>query len=125
MGTNDKTNHIPLGLISSVTNTEFYGAWNLIITEILTQDPTTQIVLITPPQRNTQNTPNTEGLILIDYVNAIIDIGQKYGIPVYNWYDKGRLNALTFTTYTDDGTHPNNLGHFIGGYGMGNFIKNN
>lgn len=123
-GTNDFFLNVPIGTIDSAINTEFYGAYNNVIGEIYTQNPTAIIRLMTPFQR-LGTSVNTEGHSLLDYVNAIQKIGEKYGLKVVDVYRNGGINQLTINTYTyDNSLHPNDAGYEIAGSFIANEIKN-
>ncbi|MGG1527028.1 SGNH/GDSL hydrolase family protein [Peribacillus frigoritolerans] len=125
-GTNDFKLNIPLGVKGVIgdtifdTNT-FYGAYRDLVEYILTNKPTIRIVLFTPLQRDNGgydiNTTNPAGHKLIDYVNAILAIGEMYGIPVCDMHRNSGFNKLLLSTYTLDGLHPNDVGYArIGDY---------
>lgn len=109
-GTNDKTNNVPLGDISSTDNTNFYGALKSIVTQLISKygsNYTTYnvfIFLITPTHSSISDKPNNLGLTLKDYRDAVIDVGTFYGIPVLDLYSKSRLSQNT-VGYTYDGVH--------------------
>lgn len=125
-GTNDFRLDVDLGTLGVIGDnifdtSTFYGAYRQAIEHILTQNPTARIVLFTPLQRDNSgydvNYVNAAGCKLIDYVNAIKDIGTMYGLPVCDLYANSGFTELTLSTYTRDGLHPNSLGYTrIGGY---------
>src|SRR5690606_27879013 len=84
-GTNDYGGDVPIGNISDTTNATFYGAWNIVLDAIFTVNPLIKIILITPFQRVTTS-PNAAGHVLLDYVDAIQKIGEKYSCPVIDAY---------------------------------------
>jgi len=114
-GANDYRTGIPIGTISSVNEFEFYGALKALVSGILTQDPTARLCFITPFVDNETvfniDYVNLAGHKLVDYVNAIKAVCERYSIPVYDNYSKSGINAITQSTYTSDGLHPNVLGH--------------
>lgn len=132
-GTNDFKLNIPLGEIGVIgdadfnTNT-FYGAYRDLIEYILKNKPNIRICLFTPLQRDNGgydvNKINEVGNKLIDYVNAILEIGEMYGIPVCDMYRNSGFNKFTLDIFTMDGLHPNNTGYKrMGGYAT-KFINN-
>ena len=119
-GTNDFKLNIPLGVIGQIGdtgfNTEtFYGAYRDTIEYILKLKPTIRICLWTPLQRDNANYDvnytNSAGHKLIDYVDAIIAIGEMYAIPVIDLYRNSGVTKLTLGTFTADGLHLNSTGY--------------
>lgn len=118
--TNDFKLNIPLGTVGKMGDgnfddtADFCQALRKAIEHILTEKPTANILLIADMQRDSNgydvNHVNTAGHKLIDYVNAMIEIGALYGIPVCDLYRHSGFNALTFNAYTTDGLHPNEAG---------------
>ena len=141
MGTNDFKLDVPIGSIAAAnsgnydTNT-FLGAYQDLVEYILQKNPSINILLFTPLQRdkdgyNTTST-NAAGHKLIDYVSAIKQIGELYALPVYDAYHNSGVNLLTLDTYTYDGLHLNGQSEALAGNGykmvgtkMAKFIKNN
>jgi hypothetical protein len=118
-GTNDFRLDVPLGELGSIDDTTFddttfYGAYRKLIEHALTVKPTIRLFLWTPLQRNNAgydvNFVNAAGHKLIDYVNAIKEIGKMYGIPVLDLYATSGFTKLTLATFTTDGLHPNAIG---------------
>ena len=125
-GTNDFKLNVPLGTLGIIGDTDFdrttfYGAYRTAIEYLLNQKPTLRIVLFTPLQRDNSgydvNYTNSAGHKLIDYVNAIKELGKMYGLPVCDMYANSGFTKLTLATYTVDGLHPNNVGYVR----MGNY----
>lgn len=120
--TNDFGKNVPLGNVGVIGDTNFdestfCGALRSAIEHVLTNNPQAKLLIITDPQRNYNqdnlgvNSTNSQGLKLIDYVNAMIQIAMLYGIPVCDWYRNSGINKFTKNTYTADGLHPNELGY--------------
>lgn len=119
-GTNDFKLNVPLGTLGKMGDTgfditTFYGAYRQLLEYMLNQKPTLKIYLFTPLQRNNGgydvNYTNSAGVMLKDIKQAVINIGEMYGIPVLDLYAKSGINALNFSTYLMDGLHPNDLGY--------------
>lgn len=120
-GTNDFKLNVPLGSLGDVDDTvfdtnTFYGAYRDLIEFIIKRKPTIRICLLTPLPRNnggynSWNTVNTAGHKLIDYVNAIKEIGEMYSIPVCDMYLNSGFCKWNLGTYTMDGLHPNDFGY--------------
>lgn len=119
-GTNDFKLNVPLGTLGiigdvSFDDTTFYGAYRDAVEYILTNNPNVRIVLLTPLQRDNDhydvNSTNTAGYKLIDYVDAVRDIGQMYALPVCDMFANSGFTKKTLSTYTMDGLHPNDDGY--------------
>lgn len=119
-GTNDFKMGASLGEIGAIGDTDFdtttfYGGYRTIIEHILTNKPTTRLVLVTPLQRNKDNynswnTTNSQGHSLKDFVEAVKKLGEMYSLPVVDLFAESGINNLTLSTFTYDGLHPNNEG---------------
>lgn len=131
-GTNDFSLSTPLGSINDDrTAGTFYGYTKKVIYYVLTGKPNINLMFITPLYRGnydgqpTAGSANSAGLKLIDYVNAIIDVCNSYGLPVLNLFYNGGFNELTINIYTDDKLHPNQKGGKLIGEKIAMFINNN
>ena len=120
IGTNDLTSNAELGILynynTSYDDSKFYESYKKAINYILTNNPNIKIVLLTPLQRFNYNnfnpiTKNTVDLTLMDYVNAVKNIGEFYSLPVIDMFSNSGINYNTFNIYTSDGLHPNDLGY--------------
>lgn len=130
-GTNDFKLNVPMGTLGQIGDTNFdtstfCGAYRTAIEYILTSSPTIRLVLMTPIQRDNAgydvNYTNSAGHKLIDYVNAVKQIGQMYGLPVCDLYSNSGITALTLDTYTMDGLHPNDDGYERMGSVLADFL---
>jgi len=114
-GTNDYGTSMPMGVIGDVGSAfdiaTFYGAYQSLIEYIFTSNPLIKVYLFTPTKRFDQQTANSVGLLLKDYRDAIIAIGDLYSIPVLDLYSKSGINSLTADTYTRDKLHPIDIGY--------------
>lgn len=146
-GTNDYTNDsgnnpTTLGTIDSNDTATFYGAYNAIMQYIFTQNPKARVLLITPCFRNYMHSTrgnayeiqNNQGITLGDLCDAVINIGKKYAVPVYDSRVLGPVNAWNYTTLlvprTESGTdahiHPSQDGYTLYGDSIASyFIANN
>lgn len=116
-GTNDWTG-IPAGdeLIADPEGKTTSGALCYSVEQIQLKYPHIQIVLIGMSFRlrgsgadesiNSDNTPNTYGLYLKEYQQAILDVAEKYHIPAYDMYRLSGVNEMTHKQYLRDGVHP-------------------
>lgn len=117
-GTNDfglSDGGLPVGTTSDVTEDTFCGAMYLVITRMQTAYPALKIGFIGPLWRGRQEVgdgkdsdlvPNPNGFYLIDYQNAMIAMGKKFHVPVYDAYSRSGFNALTDATLLADQLHP-------------------
>ena len=133
-GTNDWGNNIPLGVsytldasnnrVASTDTSTFYGALHTLCKNLISRYSTKQLALLTPIHRGVYGTqptelkPNTNGDYLNEYVQAVLEIGSWYSIPVCNLWDNSMLQPIE-TPLRDlyfsstDGVHPNLEGHRV------------
>lgn len=120
-GTNDIQRNLPLGNINSTDITTFYGALNNICNGLQNKYPNKKICFITPYLR-----PNVAENSKL-YSQAIINVCNKFSIPVFNniingginWNNENQLNALTL----NDTYHLNEDGMKFVSYKYENFIR--
>ena len=86
----DNTGEIPLGTIDDATTATYYGAWNVVLTWLITNRPNAHIGIIV-----------TNGLTIADYRDAQIAIAQKYGIPYIDLNGDARTPAMLRTVNTN------------------------
>lgn len=110
IGVNDKGYNVPLGTISSTDKSTFYGAMNDIITYMINANKSLRIVLLTP-FNTSSSSANTQNLNVVDYADAIKEIGKKYSVPVIDCYGESGVCPLNWSTYTSDNLHLNATGH--------------
>ncbi len=127
-GTNDCSFSKALGDITSTESSSFYGAYKKVILGLQRLCPNAQIMLIAPLQNldynqaNETTKTNGQGKHLIDYVNAVKELGEYYNLPVLDLYNSN----FSYSSDSADGVHPsqeyitNNLGPQIA-----QFIKDN
>lgn len=109
-GTNDWAQQVPIGTISDDTIYTFYGALNILADGLLTKYPTATLVFATPMRRVETPIP----IPLLDYRNAMLKIGEKYGIAVLDLYATSGfypINTVNYNAICPDGRHPNEAGH--------------
>ena len=121
-GTNDFTGATPLGstYTADATGSTYIGATCYAIEQIQAAYPKIQIMLIgmpfrlkspfTDPNLNSDLSPDAEGKYLVDYENALVEIGKKYHVPVFEFNKKSGINVMTYPIYYSDGLHPNSTG---------------
>lgn len=111
-GTNDFVTPVPLGTISSSDPTEFYGALNILFEGLVDRYPLSTIAAFTPLPRQTM--VNGASTHLLAYADAILEVGEKFFIPVCD-LTRGSIfkpyNTDNRTALMDDGLHPTELGH--------------
>ena len=131
LGTNDYYRDLPIGkLVTDGNNYDeytFIGAYQTAIEHILNDNSKVKLILITPPVRSwtggdTSN-KNSLGYSLEDYVNAIIEVGEYYNLPVCDLYHNCGITEDNLNEYTIDGLHPNNEGHALIGEFISRFIR--
>lgn len=100
---------------NSSTGGSFYADYMGLIEHCLSVNKKARMLLITPirrtqPSANGTDT-NNQGHKLIDYVNAVKAIGEKYGIPVQDNYNQSGINSFNMSTLCPDGLHPSQWTH--------------
>ena len=119
-GINDFRQNAPLGTLglmgdTNINTNTFYGALRDAIEYLISCNPNMHICLMTPLQCDNKgkdvNYVNAAGLKIIDYVNAIKDVGTMYSIQVIDLYSCSGLNAKNLSALTEDGLHPNGAGY--------------
>lgn len=128
-GTNDfgSDRQVELGDINDMDgNTSFYGGLNALCEGLITNFPNSRTVLIAPMQRGTDY-ENNYGKRLIEYVDAVINVGAKYSIPVIDLYRCGNmpLSVQSFKNrFATDGLHLNQQGYNRLGEVIASHVKN-
>ncbi len=102
-------------LIGDTNDTDVYtfcGAVNTLITSLKEKYPNSKIVFLTPLRRSSENIPNSNGYILKNYVDKIIEITKNHNIPVIDLF-RSNIFDPNDTGVIPDGLHPNDKGHKI------------
>lgn len=107
-----KTTHIS-------SDTTFKGALNIAITDILSKNAKTKILLVSPIYRSRLRINDNHSsddyvrndLLLHDFVIAMEDIGLYNHIPFINLYDTCGINRWNSGAYLKDGLYLNDSGH--------------
>lgn len=118
-GANDYNYGTELGEVDSTDPKTFCGALNTIIKGLLSKNPTMHIVGMTPMKTNYQDknwdvTKNKQGLLIVDYVNAMIDVLHAHGLNCIDLYHNAGIdmtNPSVKQAISVDGLHPNAIGH--------------
>jgi lysophospholipase L1-like esterase len=114
-GINDMGADAALGVIGDAANTTTYiGCLKTVIEYILTNSPTTKIILITSPDVN--QAANNVPLYFKDYVDAMKAVAALYRLKVCDWFYESGINSFTKASLTIDGIHMNNAGNERNGY---------
>lgn len=112
-------------MIPNLDPQTFYGGVNQMIENLLNTFPNSRIVLCTPIHREHYESQPTDrepsspnGTYLYQYVEAMKNSCEFYGVQcvdLYNLFGKNPNFSTIKTTYfhSDDGLHPNALGHKI------------
>lgn len=122
-GTNDfGARNIPLGTIADdpITNkTNFYGGLKYLLGSICNDNKTTKIFFMLPIQMANRGFPQyntTTGNFFSQYINAIKEVCELYGVSVIDTFQDSGLNYFNMTAggdYSTDGLHLNALGHSL------------
>lgn len=123
-GTNDFKLNKSIGNIGSIFDADtafdldtYYGAFRKLLNHIITSNPNTRIVLLTPIHRNnagyTTESTNTAGHKLSDYRDAILALSKMYSLQVIDLYTDCGINAKNLDIFTMDGLHPNDDGYTL------------
>lgn len=127
LGTNDFGNGggCDIGDINSTDTSTYCGAYNTVLQHIFKTNPKIRVVLMTPFQRASGLDTNSKGHTLIDYVNAVIELGEKWSCPVFDCYRNSGWNQSTFDVYTVDRLHGSAEGFEFVGKPLGEFLAIN
>jgi len=122
-GTNDFGGSDPaFGRMEDRRLDTFYGGYHLLLQQLMERYPNGQIVLMTPLHRLTEDDglyneqDGRRGGILLDYVDAIIEVAAFYGLPVVDMFRTCPIQPRVESrriALMPDGVHPNDAGHRI------------
>lgn len=110
---NDRGAPVPIGTPSSTNSSTYYGALNNIATMAAAANQ--KMIWVTAGQAGT-----TRSIYVTQkqYNDVMIEVANKYGIPVINTFDGSGLSYETNSVNTVDGIHLNAVGKPI----FGNFL---
>lgn len=126
----ETTGEIPLGEITDNTTATYYGAWNVVLTWLITNRPNAHIgIIVTNGNASNDN-----------YRLAQIAIAGKYGIPYIDLNGDARTPAMIRTSnpniasavktalitkwrVSSDNTHPNDAAHLFESTFIENFLR--
>lgn len=132
-GVNDYNHALPLGEIGDHGPDSFYGALDLLITELLAARPEGEVMFITPMKTRDfkdyphWNTENAAGYRLKAYRDAIVEVCMQYSIPVLDLFSMSGITAdipEMKQLIQPDGLHPSRLGYLRMARKIYNFIVN-
>ena len=104
----------PLGIPSDRSPDTFYGACHYLYHGLLERFPDSQTVILTPLHCMDETLPKHGKPPFSEYVRAIRETAAQYHLPVLDLYETSSLRFDRFQgIYTDDGLHPNDLGHEV------------
>ncbi len=83
-GANDKRLHVPIGEIDSEDTSTFCGALNTLILGLTAKYPKAKFLFLTNYDR--WRSKNAEGLSDIDYVDAMLAVCARWGMPCFDNY---------------------------------------
>lgn len=111
----DTYGSVQLGEDTDTTRTTFKGAVYHIVKTLLEAFPHLKISFVTPIWRSrivsgdgqdSDNFPNRDGVMLLDFVDAMKTMGNKNHIPVFDFYRNSGINKFNEARYLVDGVHP-------------------
>ena len=117
-GTNDfgAADGVPIGTNDDTDGTTFKGAINKVIQKLSTVLPKAKLMFITPFYRNrlvtvgdglnSDDEPNTRGVYLQEYVDAIKEICEIHHVPCLDLMAESGINRYNQHVYLSDGLHP-------------------
>lgn len=111
IGTNDwRQSYCKIGDDDSTDLKTIKGAYNHVLETIYAINPMVKVFILTPLYRtqfDANTTPNEySGIYLYQVVDAIKEIANNWGVPVYDMYHNSGVNVANSTVYLLDGTHP-------------------
>ena len=105
-GTNDYLGGVSIGTLDDYKNgiyTTFLGGYEYLINKLYEKFPGKPILLITPPQTWSLSVIN--GQTLLQFVDAIIQLGEKYSLPVLDLYRNGQYCKASMKQVGADGKY--------------------
>ncbi len=85
-GTNDWGANFATGTLSDREPTTYIGGIRTLMEGLIEKYPNSHIVFFSPIKRSSDRTINNNGSSLLDYTNALIELGKIYNIPVIDIY---------------------------------------
>jgi lysophospholipase L1-like esterase len=115
-GTNDWYYGVPIGAITDVVTTTFYGALKALLTNLQANNVAKTIVMCTPLQRGgarEDGTPSQSGGSRVNYStqklyrDATLDVAGMFAVQVLDLFTMSGMTYENLDQYTDDDVHPN------------------
>ena len=126
-GTNDYGHgNAPFGEENDREPDSFIGACHYLFANTVIKYPEARHIVMTPLHREGEDTPNSRGKVLSDYVKAIKDIAGTYGFDILDLFEKCPIDprdADNKEKYAPDGLHPSDEGHEMVAGMLANFIE--
>jgi hypothetical protein len=95
----------------------YKGALKAAVMKLRSAFPECRIVLMTPGYcsyyRSGTIPKSSDGGMLEEYVNAVIDVADEMGVECIDNYHNLGINAFNHGRYLSDGCHPNTMGRYI------------
>jgi lysophospholipase L1-like esterase len=125
---------VPFGSFTDRTDTTFYGALHVLYKGLIEKYVGKTIVILTPLHRNALAGQTGDDYVanpstsknLLDYVKAIREVAEYYGLPVLDLFRDFYLNpniTAIKTAYMPDGLHPNAAGQQLLADKVMNFME--
>lgn len=128
-GVNDFARSLPLGTINDTEVDTIYGSLDVIASFLTTNFSDSYIFFMTPYKAIIGDkhylVNNSQGYNLRDVANAVIDVANKYSLPVLDLFNYGQYELEMYESYSD-GIHPSQ--EFVKKYTapqIAQFIKDN
>lgn len=106
-GVNDHDLSYPLGTIDDESKYSIYGSLNIIAQALKTRQKNSFVFFITPIKYD-RDRVNNANYKLEDVAKAVIEVGEKYDIPVLDLYSTSEFETVAcgMNHAECDGTHP-------------------
>ena len=101
LGVNDWARALPVGSPTDRSTATVYGCLNLIAEHLIHTHKNAFSFLMTP----FKSAQRHDAYPLLDVVNAVREVGQKYGVPVLDMYEHGKYEIEMYNEGSD-GLHP-------------------
>ena len=131
-GINDCNHALPLGTVDSYDVETFYGALNTICDGLQKKYPLADIMFITPMKASgfkgyrNWKVRSENGLCLLDYRKAIMDVCENHSIPVLDLFSESGFTPdipEIQKLLLPDGLHPSKEGYLKMARKIANFIQ--
>ena len=121
-GVNDFSRNVPLGELGSEDVRTFYGALDYLVRTITTRSAEARLVFMTPCKTSgkhekdipASDEPNHLGLTQDVYVRAMLEVCDRYSLPVIDLYAQSGISPFLpehRKLYTPDGLHYSPAGY--------------